>query len=58
MLKSDTKKAYLFSKAGTGCAWTVEGGEFMGWKVRSINGTGAKIEQMGRSIDLQLYPSE
>ncbi len=28
----------------------------MGWKVISINGTGTRLEQHGRSIELQLYP--
>ena len=57
MLKSNTKKAYLFTRSSTEGAWTAEGSEFMGWKVRSISGTGAKLEQSGRSINLQLYPS-
>lgn len=56
MIKNDIRKAYVFSRAGAAGAWTAEGDEFMGWKVKSINGTGAKLEQMGRSIDLRLYP--
>jgi hypothetical protein len=58
MIKNGVRKAYVFSKAGASGAWTNEGDEFMGWQVRSINRTGAKLEQKGRSIDLQLYPQE
>jgi hypothetical protein len=58
MIKSDVKKAYVFSRAGTSGAWTSEGDEFMGWQIRSINRTGVKLEQKDRSIDLQLYPQE
>lgn len=58
MIKSGVRKAYVYSRAGAGGTWTAEGEEFMGWKIRSINGTGAKIEQHGRSIDLQLYPPQ
>ena len=58
MIKNDVRKAYVFSKAGTNGAWTGEGDEFMGWKMTSINRTGAKLEQKGRSIDLLLYPQE
>lgn len=58
MIKNNVRKAYVFTRAGTGGTWTAEGEEFMGWKVRSINGTGAKLEQQGRSIELQLYPKQ
>jgi hypothetical protein len=58
MIKNDIKKAYLFSRAGASSAWTREGDEFMGWQIRSITRTSAKLEQKGRSIDLQLYPQE
>jgi hypothetical protein len=58
VIKDTVRKAYVFSRAGAGGAWTAEGEEFMGWKIRSINGAGAKLEQQGRSIDLQLYPPQ
>lgn len=58
MIKNNVRKAYVFNRAGAAGTWTAEGEEFMGWKVRSINGTGAKLEQQGRSIDLQLYPKQ
>lgn len=56
MIKNDLSKAYLLGSAGSGGAWTAEGETFQGWKVRSIDKTGVKLEQAGRSIDLQLYP--
>jgi hypothetical protein len=58
MIKSDIRKAYLSSRANTGGAWISEGGDFMGWQLRSISGAGAKLEQAGRSIDLRLYPQD
>jgi hypothetical protein len=58
MMKDDVKKAYVFTKAGTSGAWTSEGDEFLGWKVTAIDSTGTRLEQKGRSIDLQLYPRE
>jgi hypothetical protein len=58
MIKNDVRKAYVFSRAGASGAWTAEGDEFMGWQIRSIDRTGAKLEQKGRSIDLLLYPRE
>jgi hypothetical protein len=51
-------KAYVFSRTGAGGTWTAEGDEFMGWKVKSINGTGASLAQQGRSTELRLYPPE
>jgi len=59
MIKNGVKKAYVFNRANTaGGAWITEGQDFMGWSIRSISGTGAKLEQQGRPIDLRLYPSE
>ena len=58
MIKGGVKKAYVFNKAGTSGTWTSEGDDFMGWRVGSISGTGAKLEQKGRSIDLLLYPQQ
>jgi hypothetical protein len=58
MIKNDVRKAYVFSRASAGGAWIGEGDDFMGWQIRSINRTSAKLEQKGRSIDLQLYPQE
>ena len=58
MMNKNVRKAYVFSKAGASGAWTSEGDEFMGWRVSAINGSGAKLEQSGRSIELLLYPRE
>jgi hypothetical protein len=58
MIKNDVRKAYVFSRANANAAWISEGDDFMGWEIRSINKGGAKLEQKGRSIDLQLYPQE
>jgi hypothetical protein len=56
MIKKDVRKAYLFVRTGPSGAWTSEGDEFQGWQVKSITRTGVKLEQNGRSMDLQLYP--
>jgi hypothetical protein len=58
MINSGVRKAYVFGKTGAAGTWTSEGDDFMGWRVRSISGIGAKLEQQGRSIDLLLYPRE
>jgi hypothetical protein len=58
MIKSGLSKAYLFSKAGTAGAWAGEGETFQGWKVKSVNGMGVRLEQTGRSIELNLYPPD
>jgi hypothetical protein len=58
VIKNGLSKAYLFSNAGPSGAWAGEGEMFQGWKVTSIDRTGVKLEQSGRSIDLQLYPRD
>ena len=58
MIKNGLSKAYLFSKTGPGGTWAGEGETFQGWKVKSVNRTGVKLEQAGRSIDLSLYPPD
>ncbi|MGC2781324.1 MAG: hypothetical protein WA418_37370 [Bradyrhizobium sp.] len=50
-------KAYLLSKAGGGVgSWVDEKEMFQGWKVKTIDASGVRIEQVGRVIELQLYP--
>jgi hypothetical protein len=51
------RKAYIFNKtdAARG-AWLTEGETVQGWKVEAIDAGSAKLQQRGRSIDLQLYP--
>jgi hypothetical protein len=57
MLKNGLSKAFLFSRAGAVAGtWASEGEEFQGWWVRSIDSSGVKLEQGGRSIRLSLYP--
>lgn len=57
MLKKGVSKAFLFSKTGSVAgAWASEGDEFQGWRVRSIDDLGVKVEQGGRSLQLNLYP--
>lgn len=59
LIKDGVKKAYVFSRANAGAgAWINEGQDFMGWSITSVSGSGAKLEQQGRSIDLRLYPPE
>ena len=58
MIKNGLSKAYLFSKAGAGGGWAGEGETFQGWKVTSVDRSGVKLEQSGRSIDLLLYPRD
>lgn len=58
MINSHVRKAYVSAKGRAGGTWTNEGDEFMGWRVTFIDGARARLEQKGRSIDLQLYPRE
>jgi hypothetical protein len=58
IIKSDVRKVYIFDKSSAGGIWVNEGDDLMGWKVRSIDGAGAKLEQQGRVIDVQLYPQK
>jgi hypothetical protein len=56
MVKRGLSKAYLFSRAGPGGMWASEGETFQGWRVKSIDQSGVRLEQGGRSIELLLYP--
>lgn len=58
MIKDDVRKAFVFSRANADGAWISERDTFMGWELRSISATGARLEQLGRSIELQLYPQQ
>lgn len=57
MIKDGMAKAFLFLKNGSGARWANEGEEFQGWQVRSVTHAGVRLEQRGRAIELQLYPS-
>jgi hypothetical protein len=58
MIRNDFRKAYLLSRGGANGAWVKEGEDFMGWQVVSISKSGAKLQQMGRSVNLFLYPEQ
>jgi hypothetical protein len=58
MMTSALSKAYLFSRAGPSGTWISEGEMFQGWRVKAIDKSGVRLEQGGRSIDLQLYPRD
>jgi hypothetical protein len=50
------KKAYIFSKSDRHGTWLREGETVMGWKVESIEATAARLQQGGRSVQLDLFP--
>jgi len=58
IITNGVSEAYISSKAspGAGGTWTREGEAFLGWQIRSINADGVKLEQNGRSLEVQLYP--
>lgn len=58
MIRNGSSKAYLYSEAGMGAGWSAEGETFQGWKVKSVDKGGVKLEQAGRSIELLLYPRD
>jgi hypothetical protein len=55
VIMDDTKKAYIFNKADSRGAWLSEGETILGWRVEAIDALTAKLQQAGRSIELQLY---
>jgi len=58
MIKDGLRKAYVSRRASASGAWASEGDELSGWQIRSIDAAGARLEQNGRSIELQLYPRQ
>lgn len=56
MITDGMKKAYLFSKADPRGIWLSEGEAIAGWKLEAIDTMSARLQQAGRSIELQLYP--
>lgn len=58
MIERSARKAYVFSRTSNQGIWISEGQQFMGWEVRSISTTGARLEQHGRSLELELYPRQ
>jgi hypothetical protein len=57
-LTSSVRKVYLFSKADPQGTWVGEGESFKGWRVQSIDSTGAKLQQHNRTLELYLYPPD
>ncbi|MBR1252567.1 hypothetical protein JQ634_02500 [Bradyrhizobium sp. AUGA SZCCT0240] len=57
MINNGLSRAYLLGNAGQVGVWVGEGDMLQGWTVKSIDKAGVKIEQGGRTIDLQLYPT-
>ncbi|BAM91973.1 exported hypothetical protein [Bradyrhizobium oligotrophicum S58] len=58
MINGRMSKAYLLSKGGPGGgSWVNENETYQGWRVKTIDGSGVRIEQAGRAIELQLYPN-
>jgi hypothetical protein len=53
---NDIRKAFLFSKADPRGSWLNEGESFMGWRIQSVDGSSARLQQQDRTIQLQLYP--
>jgi hypothetical protein len=45
----------LFTQADPKGAGVSEGESFMGWKVEAVGSTSTKLQQQGRTIELELY---
>jgi hypothetical protein len=58
MAIGDLRKAYLLTKTNPAGSWVSEGDTFMGWIIRSVDTTSAKVQQQDRTIELQLYPQD
>jgi hypothetical protein len=56
LIMEETRKAYIVNKGDARGAWLSEGETILVWKVESIDAMTARLQQAGRSIELQLYP--
>jgi hypothetical protein len=56
VIMEEVKKAYIFNRSDSRGAWLSEGETILGWKVESIDALTARLQQRGRTIELQLYP--
>jgi hypothetical protein len=56
MTTGHLRKAYLLTKANPAGSWVAEGDNFMGWIIKSVDSSSAKVQQQDRTIELQLYP--
>jgi len=57
MITDGARKAYVFKRADSQGMWLSEGETLLGWKLLSIDPASARLQQAGRSIELQLYPN-
>jgi len=56
VIMEDARKAYIFNRADSRGAWLSEGETILGWQVESIDALTARLQQAGRTIELELYP--
>jgi hypothetical protein len=56
MTMGHLRKAYLLTKANPAGSWVAEGDNFMGWIIKSVESSSAKVQQQDRTVELQLYP--
>jgi hypothetical protein len=56
MTAGHLRKVYLLTKSNPAGSWVAEGDNFMGWIIKSVDGSSAKVQQQDRTIELQLYP--
>jgi hypothetical protein len=55
VITDESKMAFVISRTDPRGLWLKEGEDFQGWKLKSIETTGATLNQQDRSIELQLY---
>jgi hypothetical protein len=58
MITNGVRKAYVYKKGDSRGTWLSEGDAIMGWKLEALDTMNAKLQQAGRSIELQLYPKQ
>jgi hypothetical protein len=51
------RKAYIHTKSGQQGSWVSEGESLTGWTLQAIGPGGIKLQQQGRTIELELYPT-
>ena len=57
MIEGAVKKAFVVNRADSQGAWVAEGEAVAGWQVLSITAADAKLQNAGRTILLDLYPT-
>jgi hypothetical protein len=58
VINGDVKKAYLSSKANPRGTWVGQGEEIQGWKLESVEHSGARLQQHNRTIVVLLYSKD